>query len=169
MKLAIAFASLLLGAPAPAGEHEHPAPSATNPAFEQLKSLAGTWTGKAISEDGPGSDASVVFKVVAAGSAVHETMFPGTPHEMVNLYHLDGSDVVVTHYCAGGNQPRMKLASADGNVLAFRFAGGTNIPKKGSYMHAVTLTLDGGKLVESWESVDGGTPVGTARFELTRR
>lgn len=160
MKRVIPFVLVLLAAPALAG---------SNPAFETLKSLAGTWTGKAISGDGPGSDAGVVFKVIAGGSAVHETMFPGTPHEMVNVYHLDGNDVVVTHYCAGGNQPRMKLASSDGKVLDFEFAGGTNIPEKGHYMSAVKLTVSDGKLVEEWASVDAGKPVGTARFELTRR
>ena len=28
---------------------------------------------------------------------------------MINMYHMDGDDLVLTHYCAGGNQPTMKL------------------------------------------------------------
>ena len=169
MKLALAFAFVLIAAPAFAGDHEHPAHANSNPAFETLKSLAGSWTGKAIAGEGPGTDAGTVFKVIAGGTAVQETMFPGTPHEMVNVYHLDGNDVVVTHYCAGGNQPRMKLASSNSGVLDFKFAGGTNIPAKGHYMQAVKITLADGKLLEEWESVDAGKPVGTARFELARQ
>ena len=49
-----------------------------------------------------------VIKVTAGGSAVHETLFPGSAHEMVSVYHLDGADLVMTHFCALGNQPRMK-------------------------------------------------------------
>ena len=64
MRLASCLAAAVVAAAAVAGDHEHPAPTKTHPAFERLKSLAGTWTGKAISAGEPGSDASVVFKVV---------------------------------------------------------------------------------------------------------
>ena len=63
---------------------------------------------------------------------------PGTDHEMVSVYHADGKDVVMTHYCAFGNQPKMKLdpASKD-NELKFVFAGGTNLdPAKDTHMGA---------------------------------
>ncbi len=48
---------------------------------------------------------------------------------MINMYHLDGDDLVLTHYCAGGNQPHMKLdrASATSGKLQFDFIGGTNL------------------------------------------
>ena len=52
---------------------------------------------------------SVVYKLTGAGSALVETQFPGTGHEMVSVYHLDGDDLRMTHYCAAGNQPRVKL------------------------------------------------------------
>ena len=48
------------------------------------------------------------YRVTAAGSAVMEVLFPGTDHEMVTVYHQDGDDLILTHYCAAGNQPRMK-------------------------------------------------------------
>ena len=71
-----------------------------------------------------------MIKVTAAGSAVHETIFPGTGHEMVSMYHADGKDLIMTHYCALGNQPRMKLdpkSSVDKGEFRFKFAGGSNI------------------------------------------
>ena len=50
---------------------------------------------------------TIVYSVIAAGSAVHEHMFPGGPHEMVTVYHLDGPDLLLTHYCAAGNKKLM--------------------------------------------------------------
>ncbi len=63
-----------------------------------------------------------VFKLLSGGSAVRETMFPGTDHEMTNMYHLDGHDLVLTHYCAEGNQSRMRAKpGGKNNVLEFKF------------------------------------------------
>src|SRR6058998_1207043 len=82
-----------------------------HPGLERLKKLAGTWV--AADKDGKPTDQVVsVVRVTAAGSAVHETLFPGQPHEMVSLYHTDGADLVMTHYCSLGNQPRMKADPA---------------------------------------------------------
>src|SRR5687768_12947493 len=79
----------------------------THAAFEKIKALAGTWV--EADKDGKPTDKVVsVVKVTAGGSAVQETIFPGTQMEMVSVYHLDGADLVMTHYCMLGNQPRMK-------------------------------------------------------------
>ncbi len=46
----------------------------------------------------------------ADGTVVMETMDSGNPdHEMINMYHLGGNEFVLTHYCAGNNQPIMRL------------------------------------------------------------
>ena len=79
-------------------------------AFDELKSLAGTWRGEIEGEGGEAEaekmdEAIHEFRVSAAGTVVMETMGPGTEHEMINMYHIDGDDLVLTHYCAGGNQP----------------------------------------------------------------
>jgi hypothetical protein len=78
-------------------------------AFEILKGFAGEWTGK-VAEGEPVPNPSVIYHVTAAQSAVVETLFPGTAHEMVTVYHMDGDKLVMTHYCAAGNQPHMRLA-----------------------------------------------------------
>src|ERR1051325_9783180 len=77
-----------------------------NSALDTLKSLEGTWV-----SDKPGQDGqpfTIVFHTTSAGSVVMETMFPGSDHEMVNTYHRNGDDVMMTHYCAQGVQPRLK-------------------------------------------------------------
>jgi hypothetical protein len=110
--------------------------------FERLKKLAGTWV--EADKDGEATDKIVsVIRVTAAGSAVHETLFPGQPQEMISIYHLDKGDLVMTHYCALGNQPRMKAEPAAAkNQIRFAFAGGTNLdPAKDLHMHEATLTF----------------------------
>src|SRR5262249_28709103 len=69
--------------------------------------------------------------------------FPGQPHEMISMYTVDGPDLVMTHYCMLGNQPRLKAdSSSAANQLKFEFAGGANLdPKKDKHMHAATLTI----------------------------
>jgi hypothetical protein len=118
-----------------------PAPP-TNSGLETMKKLAGTWL--AADKDGKPTDQVVsIIKVTAGGSAVHETLFPGQPHEMVSIYTADGADLVMTHYCVLGNQPRMKAdPKAPANQIRFQFAGGSNLdPKKDKHMHAATLTI----------------------------
>jgi len=118
-----------------------PAPP-TNAALEKMKKLAGTWL--LADKDGkPTDQVASIIKVTAGGSAVHETLFPGQPHEMVSVYTVDGSDLIMTHYCVLGNQPRMKAdPKSPANQIVFRFAGGTNLdPNKDKHMHEATLTI----------------------------
>jgi hypothetical protein len=117
-------------------------PAPTNAGLEKMKKLAGTWV--AADKDGKPTDQVVsIIKVTAGGSAVHETLFPGQPMEMISVYTADGSDLVLTHYCVLGNQPRMKADSKSlPNQLCFKFAGGANLdPTKDKHMHEATLTL----------------------------
>ena len=133
---------------------------ASQPALERMKKLAGTWV--AVGEDGKPTEQVVsVIKVTAAGSAVHETLFPGQPHEMVSVYTRDGDDLMMTHYCALGNQPRMKAdPKSPANQIHFQFAGGSNLdPAKDKHMHEDTITFVDEDHIE-WKGVawEGGKP-----------
>ena len=136
-------------------------PAPTNSALETMKTLAGTWL--ATDDDGkPTGQVASIIKVTAGGSVVHETLFPGQPHEMVSIYTLDGPDLVMTHYCVLGNQPRMKAdPKSPANQICFQFAGGSNLdPKKDKHMHAATLTLvDDDHLEIAGVGWEGGAPV----------
>jgi hypothetical protein len=113
-----------------------------NSGLEQMKKLAGTWL--AADKDGKPTDQVVsIIKVTAGGSAVQETLFPGQPHEMVSIYTVEGPDLVMTHYCVLGNQPRLKAdPNSPAGQIRFEFAGGSNLdPKKDRHMHSATLTL----------------------------
>jgi hypothetical protein len=113
-----------------------------NPGLERIKGLVGSWV--EADKDGRPTDKVVsVFRLTAGGSAVHETIFPGQPQEMISVYHQDGADLVMTHYCVLGNQPRMKAdPKAPSNQIRWTFAGGTNLnPAKDAHMHEATLTF----------------------------
>lgn len=143
---------------------------AVNPAFEKLKSLEGTWTGKAGVKGGEASDATVIYKLTGAGTALVETLFAGTPHEMVTVYYPDGTDVRLTHYCAAGNQPTMKLTGADGKTLRFEFVSGTNMKLTDMHMHSMSVTLlDPDHIQAEWTSWREGKAAEVAAFDLTRK
>jgi hypothetical protein len=122
-------------------EGKLPAPR-TNAGLEKMKKLAGTWLNT--DKDGKATDeVASIFKVTAGGSAVHEIIAPGQAHEMVSVYTVDGPDLILTHYCVLGNQPRLKADpnSSEGQI-AFQFAGGSNLdPKKDKHMHDLTLVF----------------------------
>ena len=123
--------------------------------FERLKDLEGTWKG---TPEGQGEEAEAeaaaitevthLFEVSAAGSIVMETMEPDGEHEMINMYFMDGDDLVLTHYCSSGNQPRMRLNAAESTAadLVFDFDGGTNLEAADHHIHSANIKLheDGG-------------------------
>jgi hypothetical protein len=138
-------------------------------AFARLKALAGDWEGHVTSPDGPA--AKVEYRLTGNASAVVERLFPGTPHEMTTVYYLDGSNLVLTHYCVVGNQPHMKLiAGGATGELKFDFAGGQNVDeKKGVHMHSLVFkTLTADRYDSSWTMMSDGASGGDKDFFMTR-
>lgn len=138
-----------------------PAPAApTHPGLEKVKKMAGTWV--EADENGNPTDKVVsVIRVTAGGSAVHETTFPGQPMEMISLYHLDHGDLLMTHYCVLGNQPRMKAdPNSPPNTIRWLFDGGTNLdPAKDMHMHGATVTfVDDDHIEIEGEAWENGKP-----------
>jgi hypothetical protein len=148
--------------------------------LDRLKGLQGTWRGEAHQVSGPteGEHAdkshSVTheFRVSAAGSVVMEIMGPGTDHEMINMYHVDGQDLLLTHYCALGNQPSMKLdrPGSSPDNLKFDFAGGTNLdPTVDQHIHnSRVIFADSGTLESLWTSHNHGKQESVMKFKLRR-
>ncbi len=133
--------------------------------FEKLKSLQGNWTGKAM-----GHDLQVSFKVTSGGSAIMSEI--NGLENMISMLHLDGDRLMLTHYCAAGNQPRMVgTASPDGKTFTFNFLDATNVlSAQPGHMQRLTLTLvDADHHTELWEfkGADGSTQQHEL-FELQR-
>jgi hypothetical protein len=101
----------------------------------QLKGLAGDWV--SAKEDDTKGKVLLSYRVTAGGSTVIETEFPGTPMEMVSVYHLDGKELVMTHFCMLKNQPRFRARAGDKDgVIHLEFTGGSNIdPKKDHHVY----------------------------------
>ena len=148
---AMVLALSLGGVSAYAGEgHDHGKP-APNAAFEKLKSLAGTWSANMITPDG--QKTTVEYRVSGGGSVVMETMFAGEPHEMINMYTVDGDAVLAQHYCAQGNQPvlRLNAAKSSENELVFDFVNVSG--NKTTYINGVQMRFaKDGKVEEVWWS-----------------
>jgi hypothetical protein len=139
--------------------------------LDLIKKLAGDWV--EIGEDGkPTGKVVSTYRVTAGGSAVEETLFGGTPHEMITLYHLDGDDLVLTHYCVAGNQPRMKAEKqTDPNKLVFNCDGGTNLKSENDeHMHHATLVFkDENHIQSEWLEYKDGKQVMNASLNLVRK
>jgi hypothetical protein len=151
-------------------------------AFARIKTLVGTWKGTAADEhqtakskvgDQHNGETTVTYKLTGAGSALVETQFPGSNHEMVSVYHLDGDDLRMTHYCAAGNQPRVKLdrANSTADELIFVFDGGTNLnPEKDLHIHGVKITFEkDGHITSAWDGYSGGKKASTMKFVMTKQ
>jgi hypothetical protein len=98
----------------------------------------------------PTDKVASIFKVTAGGSAVIETHLPGTEQEMVSVYHLDGNDLVMTHYCVLGNQPRTKAdPKSEPGTIRFEFTGSTNLNvEKDMHMHGATIRFHDANSIE---------------------
>jgi len=139
----------------------------TTARFDKLKALAGDWT----KSDGDGSVAAT-YRVTAGGSAVLETLHPGAADEMVTIYTVDKGDVVMTHYCAVGNQPHMKaVRGGDANAIDFKFDGGGNIKSPNDpHMHEATFAFkDADHVISTWQFFKDGKPGEKAEFNLVRK
>jgi hypothetical protein len=169
-RILIAAASLTLATAALAGpDHAMPA-KAVPKELDALKKLVGTWQGKA--KMGPQEvPVTIVYESTAGGTAVLERLFPGTPHEMTSVYTAEGDKVVMTHYCALGNHPKMALKKADAKSLAFEMAGIEGLQAATEmHMHAMTVTwVDPDHLREVWTSYDNGVKKEEKTFDLTRK
>jgi hypothetical protein len=137
--------------------------------FERMKALVGAWEGTAKMPQA-GEKARVEYRLSSGGSAVVETLFPGTPHEMVSVYYDIKGKLTMTHYCALRNQPRMTLEKADAQNLYFMFIGGSNIdPKKDAHMHSLKISfVDKDHIIQKWMLFTDGKETETSVFELTR-
>jgi hypothetical protein len=146
-------------------------------AFNKIKTLVGEWeteiSGEHVKESGQHEKAVVKYRLTGAGSALMETQFPGTGHEMVSVYHLDGDDLRMTHYCAMGNQPHMKLDRANSapDRLVFVFDGGTNLdPQKDHHIHGLEITFQkDGHVKSAWEGYSDGKSAGVTAFAMSRK
>jgi hypothetical protein len=140
--------------------------------FDRLKQLEGIWRGEGGTPGGEASPVVHEFHVSAGGSVVLEIMDPEGERE-INVYHLVGDDLLLTHYCGGGNQPTLKLERdrASNDMLRFTFSTATNLkdPSKDRHIHASKIVFLDPDRIESWWTVfKDGKETAVSRFRLAR-
>ena len=145
------------------------AASKSQPEFDQIKSLAGNWQGKASSNGRP---VHISYKVVSGGTAVMESILESAEVEMVTLYYLDGDYLMMTHYCMANNQPRMRAdaSTSSTRTIKFMFVDATNLsgPEAG-HMHAHSIIWkDADHVTQQWTWREKGQER-VETFELQRQ
>ena len=140
--------------------------------FDRIKSLSGEWE----VTRGPGEHghhgATVIYKTTAAGSAVQETLFGGTDHEMITLFYVEDGKLALTHYCMLQNRPVMreeKTSNPAQIVLVCPKAENAKIEAE-DHMHQVTYHfIDADHVKADWVLFKGGKADSTHSFELARK
>jgi hypothetical protein len=139
-------------------------------AFEKLKTLVGTWRGHVGTPD---RAATIEYRLVSGGTVVMETLFPGTSHEMISMYYLDGGNLLLTHFCSAGNQPQMTYdrKRSTPREFVFKFDGGRGfVAREDLHIHNGWIRfLDENRLEEGWTAWEHGKQSGTHNFVLTRQ
>jgi hypothetical protein len=136
-------------------------------ALEKIKALEGDWVVKTTA----GQELKSSFRVTSGGGTVMQLMGEGR-EEMPTLYHMDNGRLMVTHYCAANNQPRMVLATAESSetTLQFRFLDVTNLrsPETGHMREVAFRFLGPDRLRQEWTYRENGKDTSEA-FDLVRR
>jgi hypothetical protein len=162
---------LVVGLAACASPSAHPSHKAVAAAqFAVLKTLAGTWT--TVQEEGTQpAGQKVRYEVTANGSTLVEVLFAGTTNEMLSVYSLDGDELVLAHYCALGNQPRMRAQPSNANgTLIFDYVGGANLdPGVDTHMHRIEFQfVDNTHMRVALTIYERGQPASVVRLALVR-
>lgn len=174
--MGIVFAFTAVGEEA-AMEKETLTPSA---AYDFFKGLEGDWSAKTVTvpvgtkkEDGVENESEISYETVANGATVMGTYYKGSPMQMIDMIHQDGPDALrLTHYCAVGNQPRMKMAKSDEpGVIQFKFDGGSNmdIERDGHVHEAKIRIIDEDHFEVETQLWSGGEHAMTTYFSISRK
>ena len=100
-------------------------------ALGQIKALIGNWSGTFQWTGGRNDSGSMnaTYYITGTGSAVVENLMNERTPVMTSVYHLDGSDLRMTHFCGAQNQPRLKARriDLDHGAIDFEFVDATNL------------------------------------------
>jgi len=146
------------------------AQSPSQKSFDLIKSLAGSWEGN----NQMGDPIHVSYRLTADGSAVMSeilSQMQGKQEDMISMIHMDGNRLLLTHYCAAGNQPRMQATlSPDGKSITFNFVDATNLatPDTPHMKSVVFKFVDSNHHIEEWHFQAPGKEI-VEKFELEKK
>lgn len=143
--------------------------SETEIALSNLRRLAGSWKIEH-PKSGREKELRIQFQVIASDSVVVETFVRKNSQPTQTMYHLDGSRLIATHYCAQGNQPRLQLSrQSTPQRLEFEFLDATNL-ESNSQSHLIQLSFDlaDAQRVRREEVYSGDGQTDTTVYSLVR-
>jgi hypothetical protein len=136
-------------------------------AYARLRTLTGEWEA-----DTSMGKSHLTYELIAGGTALVERESIGNMHAMETVYHLDGSRLMLTHYCMAGNQPRMqaRVFNPDNGELRFEFLDATNLasPAAGHMHNATFHFVDEKHLVTEWQFFENGKVKNTESAQYVR-
>ena len=143
-------------------------------AFERLRMLTGDWEGTSEWTGGRTGAGRMraSYSLTGNGSAVVENLIPSgeTVPAMTSIYHLDGSDLRMTHYCAARNQPRLKATRIenDGSSVTFSFVDATGLDANPAHVSAVRLQMLPADHLQIRFTFEGGGKTSVETIDLER-
>ena len=155
-------------------QHDHgPAAPAANDTFNLIKTLVGDWQGSYewIGKNRKGPMNARYYLTGNGTAVVEDLIMDGTP-TMTTVYHLDGADLRATHYCAAGNQPRLKAMSTnDSNKsVTFQMVDITNLSSsEAGHVKELELRLTSVNQITILFTFVGAGKESVERIELTRK
>jgi hypothetical protein len=133
--------------------------------LERLKELTGQWSG--VRPDG--REVGVSYRSTALGSALVETWQLGPGIEALTVYHCDGADLMVTHFCPLGNQPRLRLSRCDGDRFHFEYQDASGLTPGAAHQQSFWLRLIAPDAFEREETYGGGDEPDEREYIYYRR
>lgn len=146
-----------------------PAAARSEPAsaFAELRALVGDWEGQSAS----GRRITVTYRLIANDSVLVESWSLSPTRQSMTVYHMDGEELLATHYCPLGNQPRLQLERSEPQpgVLSFRFRDATNLPDPaGAHQHAFWIRIQSATAYERSETYIENGEEGSETIVYTR-
>ena len=136
----------------------------TDAAWAELqRALVGKW--KATTPDN--RTFLLAYRLASNGTALVETFTSSASgKETLSVYHRDGGTLMLTHYCAQGNQARLKAVTATRTKVVFTFLDATNVAAEQDVMQQLTLALrpDGFDQEAVYRLPSGALETTTLRF-----
>ena len=79
-------------------------------------------------------------------------------HLCSTLFHKDNAELMLTHYCVAGNQPRLVATEIAGDALHFTFRDATNLATRDQgHMDEARIQLEGADAFSSqWSYYQAG-------------
>jgi hypothetical protein len=161
--------------PSPQAFAPRPAKGDVNDAFRRLMTLVGSW--EVTERDNPKTRETATYLMTGAGSVVAEDLRAPAGSagyamgHMYTTYHMDKGQLVLTHFCGAGNQPRMRLRAVEdgGRRLSFAIYDITNLADPQAYHStAVDVRFLGDDRVDLVYTGNAGGKEFVQVFQLTR-